>query len=72
MARPVYRINRIDAPSIYKARLKDVHEWSARNPGEMQSYDTVDPIEELNELAGLVFEFEWIDAKSSVNNDEDE
>lgn len=70
MARKVYRINVIGHPPIYKVRKEDVLSWSARNPGELQSYDAVDPIDELNRLASELDDYHKCD--SSCMDVEDE
>lgn len=51
MARKVCRAEFIDLPPLYFASKKDVHAWMRLNPGELQSWEYVDPIEELNDLA---------------------
>ena len=51
MARKVCKAEFIDLPSLYFASQKEVHAWMRLNPGELQSWSYVDPIEELNDLA---------------------
>ena len=51
MARKVCRAEFIDLPPPYFASKKEVHDWMRRNPGELQSWEYVDPIEELADLA---------------------
>jgi hypothetical protein len=52
--RKIYKINRADAPSVYVATKKELYAWSRRNPGEMESWEEVDPIEHLRDLAVML------------------
>ena len=56
--RHMYRINRVGHYPVYKSSYRELQEWCKRNPGEMQSWDQVDPVQELNELSAQLEEAE--------------
>jgi hypothetical protein len=58
MFRRVYRVNLVNSAPFYKTSLNAVRGWASRNPGEMQSFDEVDLIEELDRLSEALEEAE--------------
>jgi hypothetical protein len=50
MSIKLYKINRGEAQPLYKTTYKTLQIWAKLNPGEMQSWELVDAIEELEKV----------------------
>lgn len=54
MSRKVYKIELINSPPVYLPTKRRVGLWFGMNPGEGQGWASVDPVEELSELASAL------------------